>query len=154
MVTSVAQYAINGYEVGALDFMVKPVSFDEFSMKMDRILRLLKKRGGDTVLISSRNAVRNVSLRDLYCVEVYNHSLVYHTSEGDYEAYGKLSALEADPRFSGFVRISPSHLVNASRIEAVEEECVVVHGTRIPISRRRRKECMNRIAALLGGIGI
>ena len=153
-VTSVAQYAINGYEVGALDFMVKPVSFDEFSMKMDRILRLLRKRGGDKVLISSRNAVRNVSLRDLYCVEVYNHSLVYHTSDGDYEAYGKLSALEEDPRFSGFVRISPSHLVNASRIDEVKEECVVVHGTRIPISRRRRKECMNRIAALLGGIGI
>ena len=153
-VTSVAQYAIRGYEVGALDFMVKPVSYDEFSMKMDRVIRLLKKRGGETVLISSRNMVRNVSLRDLYYVEVYNHSLIYHTSDGDFEAYGKLSALEEDPRFSRFIRVSPSYLVIAGRVDAIEDEYLIVHGNRIPISRRRRKECMNRIAALLGGIGI
>jgi len=150
-VTSVAQYAVHGYEVGAMGFMVKPVSFDEFSMKMDRITRLMKKRAVDTVLINSRNTVRNISLRDLYYVEVYNHSLVYHTANGNYEAYGKLSALETDARFSGFIRVSPSHLVNCTKVSAVEEEFLVVNGDRIPISRRRRKECMNRMAVLLGG---
>ena len=152
-VTSMAQYAVRGYEVGALDFMVKPVGYDEFAVKMDRMMRVMKRRPEETVLISSRNSVRNVRTRDLYFVEVYNHSLIYHTADGDYEAYGKLSALEEDDRFRHFIRVSPSHLVNCAHIEAVEDDCLAVRGNRIPISRRRRKECLSRMAVLLGGMG-
>lgn len=154
-VTSVAQYAIHGYEVNAVDFIVKPISYDEFALKLDRILRMLRKRAAATVMISSRSSVRKVNLRDLYYVEVYNHSLIYHTSDGDFEAYGKLSALEEDARFSkNFIRVSPSHLVNAEYITSVREDSLVAHGSVIPISRRRKKECLERIAVLMGEIGI
>lgn len=151
-VTNMAQYAIQGYEVGAVDFIIKPVTYDEFSMKLDRITRILKKQAAATILISSRNAMIKVDIRELYFVEVYNHSLIYHTGKGSYEAYGKLSSLEEDERFSRFIRVSPSHLVNCSQVSAVMDDCLVVKGVQIPISRRRRKECLEKMAAILGGV--
>lgn len=150
-VTNMAQYAIHGYEVSAFDFVIKPVSYGEFAMKLDRILRLLKKRETATVLITSRNTVKKVDIRDLFFVEVYNHNLIYHTNEGDFESYGKLASLEEDDRFRSFIKVSQSHLVNCSHISSVQEDSVTVNGVHLPISRRRRKECLEKMAALLGG---
>lgn len=151
-VTTMARYAIQGYEVGAIDFIIKPVSYDEFSMKMNRILRVLKRQASATILISSRNEIKKIDIRDLYYVEVYNHSLIYHTSDGDFEAYGKLSSLEEDDRFRCFIRVSPSYMVNCAMITSVQEDCLTVKDVRIPISRRRRKECLEKMAGILGGI--
>ena len=150
-VTSMAHYAIRGYEVGAFDFILKPVGQAEFDMKLDRILRILNKRTEATVLINSKTAVNKVAVRDLTYVEVYNHMLIYHTRAGQYEAYGKLSDLEADERFRRFLRVSPSHLVNCDHIASLTEDSIIVNGTRLPVSRRRRKECLEKMAALLGG---
>lgn len=151
-VTNMAQYAIQGYEVGAVDFIIKPVSFAEFTLKFDRMLRLLKRQAATTVMVSTKNAKVNIDLRDLYFVEVYNHNLIYHTRQGDYEVYGKLSALEEDPRFSQFIRVSPSHLVNCALVASVMDDCLIVNGISIPVSRRRRKECLEKMASVLGGI--
>ena len=151
-VTNMARYAIQGYEVGAIDFIIKPVSYDEFSMKMNRIIRVLKKQASATILISSRNEIKKIDIRDLYYVEVYNHSLIYHTGDGDFEAYGKLSSLEEDDRFRCFIRVSPSYLVNCTMVTSVQEDSLTVKDVQIPISRRRRKECLEKMAAILGGI--
>ncbi len=150
-VTSMAQYAIHGYEVGAFDFILKPVGYAEFYMKLDRMLRILGRRMEATVLINSKNAVNNVAVRDLTYVEVYNHMLIYHTRAGQYEAYGRLSDLEADGRFRRFLRVTPSHLVNCDHISSLTEDSMIVNGIRLPVSRRRRKECLEKMAALLGG---
>ena len=146
-----AQYAIQGYEVGAVDFILKPVNYDEFSLKMDRMLRILRKQSSATVLVSTRSEMKKIDLRDLAYVEVFNHSLIYHTTGGDFEAYGKLSSLEEDPRFHRFVRISPSHLVNCAMITSVQDDSLLLGDIRLPISRRRRKECMEKMAAIFGG---
>lgn len=151
-VTNMAQYAIQGYEVGAVDFIIKPVNFAEFTLKLDRMLRLLKRQASPTVMVSTKNAMVNLDLRDLYFVEVYNHNLIYHTRRGDYEAYGKLSSLEEDSRFSRFIRVSPSHLVNCALVSSVLDDCLIVNEVRIPISRRRRKECLEKMASILGGV--
>ena len=150
-ITSMAQYAIRGYEVNAFDFILKPVGYTEFCMKLDRILRFLNRRVEATVLISSRNTVNNVNVRDLAYVEVYNHMLIYHTRSEQYEAYGKLSELESDERFKRFIRITPSHLVNCDQVSSITEDSITVSGAQLPVSRRRRKECLEKMALLLGG---
>ena len=152
-ITSMAQYAIHGYEVGALDYVVKPIAYEEFALKMDRLGRLLERQGARTFLINSRSAVHRIDLRDLYYVEVYSHSLLFHTAQGDFEAYGKLSALAEDGRFQRFLRVTPSHLVNSAYISAVSEDTLTVHGVEIPISRRRKKECLEKLAMAMGGVG-
>ena len=67
------------------------------------------------------------------------------------EAYGKLSDLEADERFRRFLRVTPSHLVNCDHITSLTDDAMIVNGVKLPVSRRRRKECLEKMAALLGG---
>ena len=152
-ITNMAQYAIRGYEVDAMAFMVKPVGYPEFSMKMDKLLRRLRRRGDAVYSVSQKEGAVVLRVRDITFVEVYNHNLIFHTTSAAYEAYGKLQTLEEDPRFSSFLRVSKSYLANCAYVTAVGEDSLTVDRVRIPLTRRRRKECLEKMAALLGGGG-
>ena len=150
-VTSMAQYAIRGYEVNAQDFMVKPLEFEEFCLKMDRIRRYCQKHASSQIALNAKEGVKVVQVRDIIFIEVYNHSLLFHTGKETIRTYGQLSELEEDPRFAGFVRSSPSHLVNCSYITLVDQDSLTAGENRIPVSRRKRKACLEKMAKILGG---
>jgi len=150
-VTNLAQYAIRGYEVGALDFIIKPVTYDVFAVKINRIIRLLKKRVSSTIVLSNHNTAQVINLRDLCYVETFGHDLIFHTTEGNYEGYGDLTSLEKDTRFSRFLRTHHSYLVNGEHVTSFEADTLTVHGEKLPVSRRRRKECFEKLAILMGG---
>ncbi len=150
-VTSLAQYAIRGYEVGAMDFIVKPLNYEVFQAKMSRILRMLKKRVPASLVLSGRGTMKKIDLMDLYYVETFGHNLVYHTADGNFESYGDLVSLEKDDRFRSFLRVHHSYFVNSIHVTSFEAETLTVHGERLPVSRRRRKECFEKLAGMIGG---
>lgn len=90
-VTNMAQYALKGYEVNALDFMVKPVRYESFAMKMDRAISRYKLIQGKEIWIGTeRNNKRRLRAADIKYVEVVHNSCIYHTLDGDYSAYDQL----------------------------------------------------------------
>ena len=149
-VTQMAQYALKGYEVGALDFLVKPLDHDEFCLKLDRLQRVFRHRRPVSVQIPQKGGNRFLNVQDITYIEVFDHSLIFHTPEGQVETYGKLSSLEEDERFAGFIRTGKSHLVNGACISFVGQESLTVCGTQVPLSRRKRKECLEKLAVLRG----
>ena len=150
-ITSMGQYALKGYEVEAMAFMIKPVSYGEFGMKMDRIVRRLRTRQTASYAIAQKDGAKVVDVTDIYYVEVLSHNLIFHTRSGVFETYGKLGALEEDARFSGFIKPSPSYLVNCSHIANIGKDTLEVGGDTVPLSRRRRKECLEKLAQVIGG---
>ena len=52
---------------------------------------------------------------------------------------------------SGFIKPSPSHLVNCSHIANIGKDTLEVGGDTVPLSRRRRKECLEKLARVIGG---
>lgn len=151
-VTSAAQYAVRGYEVGAVDFIIKPMDYPVFTVKFNRILKMLRKRTSSSIVITTHNSIKKLELRDVYYVEIFAHNMVYHTADGDFDCYGELSALEKDARFHGFLRVHQSYLVNSIHITSFDSDTLTVHNTRLPVSRRKRKACMEKMAELLGGV--
>ena len=150
-ITSMAQYAIRGYEVEAMGFMIKPVQYEEFVMKLERVRRRLQASAIRPYAIIQKNDTRVVDIRSIYYVEVLNHNLIFHTQDGAFQTYGKLGALEEDSRFSGFVKVSASHLVNCAFVGNIGKTTLEVAGDQIPLSRRRRKECLEKMARIIGG---
>lgn len=59
-VTNMMQFAVKGYEVGALDFLVKPVTYDNFALKLRRAVEQIKVSGADRVMIASDGVTRAV----------------------------------------------------------------------------------------------
>lgn len=76
-ITNLAQFAIKGYEVDALDFIVKPVAYYDFYLKMQKILSRVKKKGVE-LIISNQNDFIKINSDDLMYVEIRHHSISYH----------------------------------------------------------------------------
>ena len=80
-ITNAPQYAIRGYEVGALDYILKPVSYFTFSQKLGRAVSKLKKRSRKWITIPVKGGVMRMELSDVYYVESEGHNLIYHTKK-------------------------------------------------------------------------
>lgn len=92
-VTNLARYAINGYEVSALDYILKPLDYDAFYLKMQKVLRYCQtqqQRRQQNVVIPTADGNIHLPLSELLYVEVVSHTLIYHTLSHDYETYGTL----------------------------------------------------------------
>lgn len=80
-VTNMAQLAIRGYKVGATDFLVKPVSYFDFSMEMDKIVRAHERRANDSIWVSTAGSMRRVAFSDICYIEILMHDVVIHTEK-------------------------------------------------------------------------
>lgn len=149
-VTSMVQYAVKGYEVDALDFIVKPINRASFQMKMKRIMQYVERRQEQGVLIAVEGSTQVFHLSELYFVEVDDHALTYHTTQGNFRARGKLGTVERQLPASSFFRCSSSHLVNLRYVHQVFSEDLEIMGTLVRISRSKKKEFMAALATYLG----
>ena len=149
-VTSMVQYAVRGYEVDALDFVVKPVRYPTFELKLRRALRAAEMRRGQEVQISVGGVTRVMPSADICYIEVMDHDLTYHTQREEIRTRGKLSAVEQRLPADTFSRCSVSFLINLRYVERYSGESVWVAGRKIPLSRGKKKELMAALAAYLG----
>lgn len=153
-VTNLAQYAVKGYEVDALDFIVKPVTYFNFRMRMDKAMRRIRRNASRSIAIGTRDGMRVVALSDIEYVEVSKHDLSYHLvdEEEPLVVYGSLVAFEQEVTGGTFVRISNSCLVNMNRIRSMRGgELTMRDGQVLYFSRSKKREAVETITAFLGG---
>lgn len=143
-VTNLAQYAIRGYGVNALDYVLKPISYPAFSMKMQRACKVLEKKNQQFVLINVDNAAVRIALSDIYYIEVADHLLTYHTASGNYKTFGSLKELEKQYG-DCYSRINHCYLINLKHVEGYTEEMVIVHGDRLKISRSKKRDFVQKL---------
>ena len=153
-VTNLAQYAVRGYEVSALDFMVKPVTYYDFALRMEKALRVIKRNANKNVVVSTRDRTCFIPYDDLLYIAVDNHELSYHTVDGGEPptVRGSLGKVEQELSDGPFVRISNSCIVNMGHVRDIQgNELRMSDGRVLYFSRARRRPAMERIADYLGG---
>lgn len=149
-VTRMGQYAINGYEVGALDFMLKPVGYYNFSVKLKKAMSA-SARSGRCISVGSGENVRKVCLNDVFYIEVLNHELVYHTTGGNISARGSLSEREKALAGDSFSRCNNCYLVNMNRIAEIRGMTLLLdNGEELAISRSKRAAFQEKFISFLG----
>lgn len=150
-ITNMEQYAVNGYEVDALDFVVKPINYYRFSSMLRKALRSIDRRGEKEVIVQSSGAITRLRASQIRYVEIRDHLLIYYTDQGKIESWGKLADVEAELADHHFARCSSSHLVNLRHVISVVGNDVDVAGTKLPISQRRRKAFYACVTNYLSG---
>lgn len=152
-VTNLSRFAVNGYEVGASGFIVKPVSWGNLSMSLDRALRVIRQNAGRSVVVPTEDCARVVPLGSLVYVDVTGHRLTYHLDDGSaLQARGSLGQLEEELARSPVVRISKSCVVNMDKIQLVRSQSLqMVTGETLPVSRTKKREVMDAVTDYLGG---
>lgn len=159
-VTNMAQFAINGYEVDALDFVVKPLEYDDFVLKMKRVMRFVETRKGKKIYITQNSGVFCIEDAEVFYLEVMKHNVTYHTAQGDYTIRGTMKAAETQLS-RVFARCGNSYLVNLRFVKEVKRTAVCLRGVRddgtildaeLPITRGFRVEFMKAFSAYVGGL--
>lgn len=155
-VTNLAQYAVRGYEVDALDFIVKPVSYHAVSMRMDKALRVLKHNAGRNIVVNTRGSARVFPENDLVYVETINHDLVYHifdTADDDFpRERGSLTKFEQSVVDGPFLRISSHCIINMNHVTMARADMLKMStGEVLYPSRSRKTAAFEALAKYLGG---
>ena len=152
-VTNLARFAIKGYQVDALDFIVKPITYYNFAMRMDRAVRAMRRNERATLAIATSDGINIVMISDIVYVEVLGHYLYYHLAgEESLRSRGTITKAEEALANHSFVRVSKGHLVNMGHIVRMgTDELVVTGGDVLYFSRPRRREAQATITNYLTG---
>ncbi len=111
-VTNMARYAIRGYEVDADDFVVKPVKYPGFEIKLDRVIKKHGAKDKPRVVVYEDGVMRYAPVSEIRYVEVIKHNIIYHMAGGEYEKRGTLKNEAKLFEENGFVQCNKSCLVN------------------------------------------
>ena len=156
-VTNMKQYAINGYEVNAEDFIIKPLSYYDFAMKLERLFKKMNIKEEVKISVRSDGVIKCLNLVSIRYVDVYNHRLTYHTEEGNFECRGSISNIEDTFLGHHFAKCNNYCLVNLRYVMGIDGYNVAVSRGRntnqydeIVISRPRKKEFLDALSKYLG----
>ena len=151
-ITNMTQYAIRGYAVDALDYLLKPVGYFAFSQRLDRAIGRMKRRARRFVTIAIRGGAQKLDIARIQYVESQGHNLLFHTAAGVHTTTGTLKEVEEKLEGQGFFRCNKGCLVNLEHVDSVQEGCAVVGGCQLPISRGRKNDFMAALTDYVGEV--
>lgn len=149
-ITNMPQYAIQGYKVNALDYLLKPVSYFSFSETMNKALKRIGTSEKKYVVVATKSGKMKLDISSICYVEVLDHLLLYHTVDGAYEARGTLkdTLSQLDERFFSCSR---SYVVNLDHVEHYRGNDLTVHGDVLAMSRGRRNAFLDALNLRMNG---
>jgi len=144
-ITNMPQFAMQGYEVEALDYVLKPINYFAFSQRIERALARMKKRTAKYLSVNYKGGVYKISISDIYYIEVQDHDLIYHTKTGSIVVRGTLREVEEKLSDEPFIRCNKAFLANLEYIDGVEDNDILIGQDRILVSRSKKKELMDAL---------
>lgn len=151
-ITNMPQYAIRGYAVDALDYVLKPVSYFAFSQKLNRAIVRMKRREQKTLLMSIKGGTVRIDVTNIYYIESQGHTLIFHTASGVYEGPGKMKDMEEQLEEAHFFRGNKGYLINLEHVEEVKDGYAIVKKDKLILSRARKKEFLEALTHYWGEV--
>jgi DNA-binding LytR/AlgR family response regulator len=153
--TAYPQYALDGFEVNAIDYLVKPISFDRFlkaALKAKEYYEVREKNIADAAagvqeyfFIKADNKLIKLRFDEILFAEALQNYVVLHTKEKKYITYLTFRAVEDYLPGQEFIKTHKSYIVSASKIDSIEGNNIRVGQHDIPISRNLKDEVMERL---------
>lgn len=147
-ITNMAQFAVQGYEVNALDYILKPVTYKNFSVKLDRALTCVHNDDDKQLVVNGKSGIFRMNTSDIVFIEVQGHHLYFHLTGGrEVDVCGSLSKLSEELKEHGFALCNSCFLVNMKYVDVINSQSVVMTDeTELQISKRRRKEFLDKFS--------
>lgn len=144
-ITNMRQYAIRGYAVEALDYVVKPITYFAFSERLGRAIEKVKRREQQNLLVNIRGGILRIAVSDIFYVESQGHTLVYHTASGVFEGSGAMKEVEEKLEKYSFFRGNKGYLINLAHVDGLQDGCAIVRGEKLGLSRSRKNQFMEAL---------
>ncbi len=152
-VTAMPQYALTGYEVDAIDYVIKPVAYPDFALKLKKALRFVVMNKADEPLILQTNeGIVSLRISDIYYVESALHYCIYHTKDKEYRVRENISHAEKTLSPFSFARCNSGYLVALKKVRAIVKDDVHVGEFVLKISRGKKASFTEQFTRVLGGL--
>lgn len=150
-VTGYSDYVFDGYRVGALDYLMKPVTEEKLQILLGRVRAKYAQEESQTYTLKTIEGTWRFKISDILYFYSDKRKVCLVTDKGQYPFYARLDEVEGllSP---GFVRIHQRYLINPAHVDYLGSESVTIHGQNLPCSRKYREPALNKIArSMIGG---
>lgn len=149
--TTFVEYALEGYQYQATNYIVKPLGYARLKSELDRFVRQRRREEAPALVIANDDGRFKVPLRSIRYIETYRRNLLVHAEQGDIVSYKSMKEMEERLAENDFVRCHTSFLVNLFYVKDVQKlELELLDGEHVPISQPKRKSVMARLADYWG----
>ncbi len=161
LTTAYAEYALTGYELDVVDYLLKPFSFKRFLQAVNKSIKLLKlKQAGENpqsdpeagsspakeyILVNSEHKVHRIQLTDILYIQSMREYVAYYLSGKRVLSLGSLKKLEVDLPSTQFIRVHKSYIVAKDKVTTLEGNMVHIQGVKIPIGSSYRDRVLKAL---------
>ena len=150
--TAYREFAANGFELQAVDYLVKPIPFDRFLKAVNHYLKLhsksvemttaemREKPENEFILLKDNKKTHKVYLSDIKYIESDGDYIRFYLQSRKLMIRGSLSSMEVTLPSALFLRIHNSYMINLKKVNAVTLYSVEIDGTELPISRSHKEK--------------
>lgn len=154
--TAYREYALEGFDLNAVDYLLKPFSFERFLQAVNKVYMLFTvqqqqqakpaPQEADYMFIKSEGKLVKININDIFFVEALKEYVKICTTQGNYVTYQTMQYMQEKLPLENFFRIHRSYLVALKHVQMIEANSVIVNKTSLPISRSCKEEFLERIA--------
>lgn len=150
--TNLPQFAVDGYKVQALDFVIKPVTFPNLSFAMEKVVEKKRNIVNGSFFLRIGGFARRIHNEEVLYIEMVNHYIVLHETDMEpLRIRGSLKMIEDLLNPEIFVKINSGIIINISKVSSFENGLVLMEdGSNLPLSRSHKKEFAVRLAEFYG----
>lgn len=149
--TSLLNRAVDGYQVQALNYIIKPMNYKRLKIELDHWRSKIRDREEPFIVINNDSGSYKILLKSISYVETFNRNLLVHTENGNIVSYRKLRDVEREILSYGFARCHSSFIVNLLYVEKIEKmDIQLFTEERIPVSKSKKKLFMGSLAEYWG----
>lgn len=152
--TAYREYAVEGYELDLVDYLLKPITFERFIRAIDRFLRIkfpvqqaapLLENMEQVIHIRSKGKMHRIRIDEIIYVESIKDYIIIHWGDKKITAKYKFGDFEKELTGKPFLRVHRSFMVNINRITAFTANDIEVGGTEIPIGASYKEYVIKRL---------
>jgi len=146
--TAYAEYALDGYELDIVDYLLKPFSFERFVQAVEKARERLRfKNSPDPgfLLVRAEHKVHRIPFSDILYIQSMREYVAYYTSEGRILSLGSLKGLEETLPPGMFLRVHKSFIVARAKVTALDGNQVCIGREKIPVGASYREKVMKEL---------
>ena len=150
-ITNLAKYAIQGYDVEAKGFLLKPVNYIAMEKQLGKCLQEIGKKTESYLTVRFAGGMKKIPMFEILYMESEGHYLVIHTTKEAVRILSSIKNMENKVGVYNFCRCNNGTLVNLMKVESVNQNELYIGGKVLPISRAKKKKFMEELTNYIGG---
>ncbi|MBL7740663.1 MAG: response regulator transcription factor [Chitinophagaceae bacterium] len=146
--TAYEQYALKGYELDVLDYLLKPISFDRFLKAANKAYDWFQAKGTasqDYIFVKANSKLEKIDLADILFAEAMENYVAIYTRQQKFIANTTLKGLQEKLPPASFIQSHKSYIINIQSVRSVEGNIMNIDKYQVPISKYQKEEVMEKM---------